>query len=215
MLDFASSAVAGAVLGAAAGVFFKDVVLNWYQRPQLNITRADSIDDVPGSTIFRVEVANRGRSTARECVAQMIVAPLPPVTIWVGGDVTPAAYASGASSLAGVHAYWSAPSTPWQMEIHKGFTQHVQVVRCKSGGPMDRSQFTIQTDVGYDDPLIVFSAPGLAFLMKIGADNASYVETSGYVRWGEQGPSIELSEGVPPELTSLVPAAGARPRRPV
>jgi hypothetical protein len=214
MLDFASSAVAGAVLGAAAGVFFKDVVLNWYQRPQLQITRADSIDDVPGSTIFRVEVANRGRSTARECVAQMSVAPLPPATIWVGGDVTPAAYASGASSLAGVHAYWSAPSTPWQMAIHQGFTQHVQIVRCKSSGPMDRSEFTIQTDVGYEDPLIVFSSPGLAFSLKIGADNASYVAMSGYVRWGEQGPTIELTTETLPELAPLIPAAGASGRGP-
>lgn len=210
MLDFASSAVAGAVLGAAAGVFFKDVVLNWYQRPRLHITRADSIDDVPGSTIFRVEVSNRGRSTARECVAQMYVAPLPPATIWVGGDVTPAAFASGASSLAGVHAYWSAPSTPWEMAIHKGFTQHVQVVRCKSGGPMDRSNFTIQTDVGYEDPLMVFSSPGLAFSLKVGADNASYVATSGYVRWGEKGPTIELTDGDIPELASLVSATETR-----
>ncbi len=215
MLDFASSAVAGAVIGAATGVFFQDVVLNWYQRPQLRITRADSIADVPDWTIFRVEVANHGRSTARDCVAQMFIAPLPPVTILVGGDVTPAAYASDASSLAGVHAYWSAPSTPWEMEIHKGFTQHVQVVRCKSGGPMDRSQFTIQTDVGYQDPLIVFSAPGLAFLLKIGADNASYVSTSGYVRWSNEGPTIELLEGVIPELASLVPVAKAGTRRPV
>jgi hypothetical protein len=80
---------------------------------------------------------------------------------------------------------------------------------------MDRSEFTIQTDVGYEDPLIVFSSPGLAFSLKVGADNASYVATSGYVRWGENGPTIELTEASVPELASLMPTTAARQRGPV
>ena len=193
------------------GAWIRDTLLRYYRRTKLEINGCDFHDDGEWR-IFYLIVWNRGKTTARACVGQLSIAPLNQIHITSSGLATEETIRTGSSAaLNNVGTYWSRGDKPIEIAIHPGQSQRLVIGRARSRSPMEHSNFTIPTELGFEPARIVFSGRGYEFVGRVGSDNADPVLAFGRVLWSELNPTIELSDGVT-DLFKLPPHLMRKPR---
>ena len=201
------AALVAAVVSAGVG-WVRDAVQEYLRRPQLVIDSCE-FHDAGDTRHFYLTVRNKGRTTARACVAQLTIAPLMIDEIYDGALVTRESLLSGGTaSLTNVATKWQRVDSTVELDIHPEQSQRLELAAGKvmSGGERDphgnrpeaHSLFFMPTERGYAELRIRFRGKGFQFLLRVGADNAEAVH-----RWGQilantpHPPTIELSESRP------------------
>ncbi len=157
--------------------------------------------------VFHLLVWNRGKATARGCRGKITIAPLFPLAITGAGLVTERSITSGSSAaLDDVGLPWARADKPVEISIHPGSFERLEIGRARSRSPMENSDFTIPTELGYSPPRVVFSGPGCEYMARITAENAEPTIVYGRMLWSELNPTVEISLGptqqfvLPPSL---------------
>lgn len=166
--------------------------------PKLVIDGCSFFDEGEWRELY-VNVANKGKSTARGCRAQLYIAPSGPISVQPGELVTSATIRSGSTALNGAQTFWKRSGNPIDIDIHP--LEHdvrVVVARARSRSCIDKVCFTIPGTQGYRKPLVVFNGKGFEYLVKVHAENLGPAIAVGRVLWSANNPTIELSTGLTP-----------------
>jgi len=187
--------VIAAIVGALAS-WAREAIVRYYRRAKLEINGCVFHDDGTWREHY-ITVRNRGKTTARACVGQITIAPQNPFHVKPDGIVNEDSIRSGSSApLDDVGLFWYRADKPLEITIHPGQAQRLVIGRARSRSPIELSDFTIPTGLGYEPPQVIFSGPGYEFIARVGSDNADTILAFGRVLWSELNPAMELSEGV-------------------